>query len=150
MEERSVIKARARSRSLLHALFKWDQQQKPEFEVGLLRRKTAALLTTPPPAKIPLPPKPSSPIFNHPLSNTFSLSGSLFIPSSSLNVSAPSARRFSSLHFSLSKRLSFLLFELYLVVFLPSFFFLQVQRRSTESLVSVNVSVCRVQRGENL
>ena len=59
------------SRSLLHASFKWDQQQKPEFEVELLRRKTAALLTTPTPAKIPLPPEPSSPIFNHPsLSHT--------------------------------------------------------------------------------
>ena len=49
-----------------HALFKWHPQQEPGFKVGLLRRKTAVLLTAPPPAKIPLPPKPSSPIFNHP------------------------------------------------------------------------------------
>lgn len=58
--------SRASLALLLHALLQRDQQQEPEFEVGLLRRKPAVLLTTPPPAKIPLPPKPSSPIFNHP------------------------------------------------------------------------------------
>lgn len=67
------------SRSLLHALFKWDQQQELEFEVELLRRKTAALLTTPA-SQDPITTKTQQPYLQSSVSPTLSvyLTRSLF------------------------------------------------------------------------